>query len=57
MDVVDKIKSGEPVRDPDRMIKVQVAADIKMTTRERAQAPAFTSSAHRFPQKKAQGQL
>ncbi len=29
MDVVDKIKKGEPVVDPDRMIKVQVAADAK----------------------------
>src|SRR5216683_3044748 len=29
MDVVDKIKKGEPVPDPDRMIKVQVAADAK----------------------------
>jgi peptidylprolyl isomerase len=29
MDAVDKIKKGEPVRDPDRMLKVQVAADAK----------------------------
>jgi peptidylprolyl isomerase len=29
MDVVDKIKKGEPVVDPDRMTKVQVAADAK----------------------------
>jgi peptidylprolyl isomerase len=29
MDVVDKIKRGEPVSDPDKMLKVQVAADIK----------------------------
>jgi cyclophilin family peptidyl-prolyl cis-trans isomerase len=29
MGAVDKIKKGEPVRDPDRMIKVQVAADAK----------------------------
>jgi peptidylprolyl isomerase len=29
MDVVDKIKKGEPVTDPDRMVKVQVAADVK----------------------------
>ena len=29
MDVVDKIKKGEPVIDPDRMLKVQVAADAK----------------------------
>jgi peptidylprolyl isomerase len=29
MDAVDKIKKGEPVREPDRMIKVQVAADAK----------------------------
>src|SRR5580693_7229261 len=27
MDVVDKIKRGEPVTDPDRMVKVQVASD------------------------------
>jgi cyclophilin family peptidyl-prolyl cis-trans isomerase len=29
MKVVDKIKRGEPVKDPDRMIRVQVAADAK----------------------------
>ena len=29
MEVVDKIKKGEPVVDPDRMIRVQVAADEK----------------------------
>jgi peptidylprolyl isomerase len=29
MPAVDKIKRGEPVVDPDRMIKVQVAADAK----------------------------
>ena len=29
MDVVDKIKRGEPVQDPDKMMKVQVASDIK----------------------------
>ena len=34
MDVVDKIKKGAPVAsgtvtDPDKMLKVQVAADIK----------------------------
>jgi peptidylprolyl isomerase len=29
MNAVDKLKRGEPVRDPDRMIKVQVAADAK----------------------------
>jgi peptidylprolyl isomerase len=29
MDVVDKIKKGEPVADPDRMTRVQVGADIK----------------------------
>ena len=29
MDVVDKIKKGEPVVDPDRMVRVQVAADMK----------------------------
>jgi len=28
-DVVDKIKKGEPVADPDRMTRVQVAADAK----------------------------
>ena len=28
MDVVDKIKRGEPVRDPDQMVSVKVAADI-----------------------------
>jgi peptidylprolyl isomerase len=29
MDVVDKLKKGEPVRDPDRMVTVRVAADVK----------------------------
>jgi cyclophilin family peptidyl-prolyl cis-trans isomerase len=29
MDVIDKIKRGEPVTDPDKMVKVQVAADMK----------------------------
>lgn len=29
MDVVDKIKRGEPVSNPDKMVKVQVASDIK----------------------------
>jgi len=29
MDVVDKIKRGEPVVDPDKMLKVQVASDMK----------------------------
>ena len=29
MDVVDKIKKGEPVANPDRMTRVQVAADAK----------------------------
>ena len=29
MDVVDKIKPGEPVANPDKMTKVQVAADAK----------------------------
>jgi peptidylprolyl isomerase len=29
MDVVDKIKRGEPVADPDKMVKVQVASDAK----------------------------
>ena len=29
MDVVDKIKRSEPVQDPDKMVKVQVASDIK----------------------------
>jgi len=29
MGVVDKIKKGEPVSDPDRMLRVQVAADAK----------------------------
>jgi peptidylprolyl isomerase len=29
MDVVDKIKKGEPVVDPDKMVRVQVASDIK----------------------------
>lgn len=29
MDVVDKIKRGEPVQDPDKMVKVQVASDMK----------------------------
>jgi peptidylprolyl isomerase len=29
MDVVDRLKRGEPVSNPDKMLKVQVAADIK----------------------------
>jgi peptidylprolyl isomerase len=29
MDVVDKLKRGEPPSDPDRMVRVQVAADAK----------------------------
>ena len=29
MDVADKLKKGEPVQSPDKMVKVQVAADIK----------------------------
>ncbi|MBX9710147.1 MAG: peptidylprolyl isomerase [Xanthobacteraceae bacterium] len=29
MDVVDKLKRGEPVQSPDMMVKVQVASDIK----------------------------
>ncbi|MGZ3289862.1 MAG: peptidylprolyl isomerase [Xanthobacteraceae bacterium] len=29
MDMVDKLKRGEPVPDPDKMVKVQVASDIK----------------------------
>ena len=29
MDVVDKLKRGEPPSDPDRMLRVQVAADAK----------------------------
>src|ERR1700710_450552 len=29
MDVVDKIKRGEPVPDPDKMVKVQFSCDVK----------------------------
>ena len=29
MDVVDKLKKGEPPADPDKMVRVQVAADAK----------------------------
>jgi peptidylprolyl isomerase len=29
MEVVDKIKRGEPVQNPDRMVRVQVAADAR----------------------------
>jgi peptidylprolyl isomerase len=29
MDVVDKLKKGEPVQNPDRIVKMQVAADAK----------------------------
>jgi len=29
MNVVDKLKRGEPVSDPDKMVKVQVASDMK----------------------------
>ena len=28
MDVVDKIKRGEPVKDPDKIVSVKVAADV-----------------------------
>ena len=29
MDVVDKLKRGEPVRDPDKIVRMQVAADAR----------------------------
>jgi peptidylprolyl isomerase len=29
MDAVDKIKKGEPVQNPDKIMKMQVAADAK----------------------------
>ena len=29
MDIVDKLKRGEPPRDPDKIIRMQVAADAK----------------------------
>jgi cyclophilin family peptidyl-prolyl cis-trans isomerase len=29
MDAVDKIKRGEPVREPDRIVKAQIASDMK----------------------------
>jgi peptidylprolyl isomerase len=29
MDIVDTIKSGEPVREPDKIARLQVAADVK----------------------------
>src|SRR3954467_10590332 len=29
MDVVDRLKRGEPVQDPDKMVKVQVASELK----------------------------
>ena len=29
MDVVDKLKRGEPPSDPDRMVRVHVAADVE----------------------------
>jgi peptidylprolyl isomerase len=29
MENVDKIKKGEPVRDPDKMVSMKVAADVK----------------------------
>ena len=29
MDVVDKLKRGEPPSDPDRIVHMQVAADVK----------------------------
>ena len=29
MDIIDKIKKGEPVPDPDKILKIQVAADAK----------------------------
>src|ERR1700737_3560884 len=43
MDVVDKLKRGEPVADPDKMVKVQAASDIKRSAggRARQQLPRF----------------
>ena len=29
MDNVDKIKRGEPVKDPDKIVSMKVAADVK----------------------------
>jgi peptidylprolyl isomerase len=29
MDNVDKIKRGEPVQDPDKIVSMKVAADVK----------------------------
>jgi peptidylprolyl isomerase len=29
MDIIDKMKRGEPVADPDKMLKVQVGSDVK----------------------------
>jgi peptidylprolyl isomerase len=29
MDNVDKIKRGEPVKDPDQIVSMKVAADVK----------------------------
>ena len=29
MDVVDKLKRGEPVRDPDKIVRMQIAADAR----------------------------
>jgi peptidylprolyl isomerase len=35
MELIDAIKRGEPVRDPDRIVRMQVAADAKIERRER----------------------
>jgi len=29
MDVIDKLKRGEPPSDPDRIVQMQVATDVK----------------------------
>ncbi len=29
MDIVDKLKRGEPVQNPDKMVRVQLATDVK----------------------------
>jgi peptidylprolyl isomerase len=29
MDVIDKLKRGEPPSDPDRIVQMQVAADVE----------------------------
>ena len=45
MDVVDKIARGEPPSNPDKIVKMQIAADVKAETPAAAPAAAPTADA------------